>query len=345
MKQLIKPPRLRAGDTVATVSLSWGGAGDSELLWRYKLGKRRLRQLLGLHVMEMPNTLKGSDVLYRHPEARAQDLMQAFADPSIKGIFSCIGGDDSIRLLPYIDFDIISKNPKIFLGYSDTTIPHLMCAKAGLSSFYGPSVLAEFAENVQMFDFTLDFVKRVLFDDAPIGPVPCSLTWTGERIAWEERCQTTQKKLIPNASYEVLWGRGVVTGRRWGGCMEVLEMAKGTSLWPPLHEFEDAILFFETSEDTPDPQQLLYALRNYAAMGVLQKARGMLFAKPYQETFVKEYHAAITKVLAENGLFDFPVLCNASFGHNEPMVTLPYGAAARIDCDAGSFTILEPGVC
>ena len=116
MKQLIKPPRLRPGDTVATVSLSWGGAGDSELLWRYELGKRRLRQLLGLHVVEMPNTLKGSEALYQHPEARAQDLMQAFADPSIKGIFSCIGGDDSIRLLPYIDFDIISKNPKIFLG-------------------------------------------------------------------------------------------------------------------------------------------------------------------------------------------------------------------------------------
>ena len=59
MKQLIKPPRLRAGDTVATVSLSWGGAGDSELLWRYKLGKRRLRQLLGLHVMGCQTPSRG----------------------------------------------------------------------------------------------------------------------------------------------------------------------------------------------------------------------------------------------------------------------------------------------
>lgn len=120
MKPLQKPARLRPGDTVAAVSLSWGGAGDAELLWRYELGKQRIRELLGLTVVEMPHTLAGSEFLYRHPEARARDLMQAFSDSRIKGIFSCIGGDDSIRLLPFIDFDVIAANPKVFLGYSDT---------------------------------------------------------------------------------------------------------------------------------------------------------------------------------------------------------------------------------
>ena len=108
MKPLQKPARLRPGDTVAAVSLSWGGAGDAELLWRYELGKQRIRELLGLTVVEMPHTLAGSEFLYRHPEARARDLMQAFSDSRIKGIFSCIGGDDSIRLLPFIDFDVIA---------------------------------------------------------------------------------------------------------------------------------------------------------------------------------------------------------------------------------------------
>ena len=85
----------------------------------------------------MPNTLKGTDYLYNHPEKRAEDLMAAFKDKTIKGIFTCIGGDESIRMLPYIDFDVIRDNPKVFIGYSDTTISHFMCLKAGISSFYG----------------------------------------------------------------------------------------------------------------------------------------------------------------------------------------------------------------
>ena len=344
MKPLQKPARLRPGDTVAAVSLSWGGAGDAELLWRYELGKQRIRELLGLTVVEMPHTLAGSEFLYRHPEARARDLMQAFSDSRIKGIFSCIGGDDSIRLLPFIDFDVIAANPKVFLGYSDTTISHLMCARAGLSSFYGPSILAKFAENVQMFPFSLEYLKRALFDNAPAGCLPCSPEWTGERIEWTQSNSTTPKAMQPNTPYLVLCGKRRARGRLWGGCMEVLEMAKGTPLWPDTEAFEDTILFLETSEDTPQPTQLLYALRNYGAMGILQRIRGLVFAKPYQEIFAEAYHKAILKVLEEYGLADLPVLCNASFGHNQPMVTLPYGALAEIDCGKPSFCLLEPGV-
>jgi len=116
---LIKPNKLNKGDKVATVSLSWGGAGDEEILWRYNQGKERLENLFGLKVFEMQSTLKGSEFIYNNPKKRAEDLTNAFADKSIKAIFSCIGGDESIRMLPYIDFEIIKNNPKIFIGYSD----------------------------------------------------------------------------------------------------------------------------------------------------------------------------------------------------------------------------------
>src|SRR5215467_6294315 len=149
----LKPQKLSPGDKIATVSLSWGGPGTFP--HRYEIGKRQLQDEFNLQVVEMPNTLKEADWLARHPQARAEDLMQAFADPALKGIFSTIGGDDSIRLLPYIDLDIMRNNPKIFLGYSDTTISHLICYKAGLVSFYGPSLMAEFAENGGMFPYTL----------------------------------------------------------------------------------------------------------------------------------------------------------------------------------------------
>lgn len=95
------------------------------------MAKERLERDYGLTVIAMPNALKGIDYLYQHPEARAQDLMDAFRDPEIKVVFNAIGGDDTIRLLPYIDFDVLRNNPKIFTGFSDSTSNHFMLYKAG----------------------------------------------------------------------------------------------------------------------------------------------------------------------------------------------------------------------
>ncbi len=344
MLQLRKPPKLRAGDTVATVSLSWGGAGDPEILWRYETGKRRLKEEFNLNVIELPHTLKGPDYVYRHPEERAADLMRAFADPNIRGIFSCIGGDDSIRMLPHLNFDVIRSNPKVFMGYSDTTITHLACLKAGIASFYGPSILAEFAENIRVFPYTVAHVKKALFEAAPIGDIPASEGWTGERIEWLIENAHIEKKLMKNEGYLVLQGEGAVRGQLIGGCLEALEMAKGTALWPPMATFSGALLFLETSEEMPTPEYVLYALRNYGAMGVLHAVNGILFSKPYQGRYVEEYKDAIRKALHEFGLHHLPVFYNMSFGHNEPMCVLPYGALAEIDCEKGSFAILESGV-
>jgi muramoyltetrapeptide carboxypeptidase LdcA involved in peptidoglycan recycling len=343
MKKLVKPQKLIKGDTVATVSLSWGGAGDQDLLWRYNLGKQRLTQQFGLRVIEMSNTLKGSAHLYDHPEKRARDLMNAFADPAVKAIFTCIGGDESVRLLPYIDFDIIRNNPKIFMGYSDTTISHLMCLKAGVSSFYGPSLLAEFAENIKIFDYTAGWIQKALFDASPLGEIKPAAHWTGERIEWRPENAAVQKTMRRNQGYELLQGTGKATGRLMGGCIEVLEMAKGTSLWPDDETFDDAILFFETSEDMPEPKYMEYWLRNYGSLGILQKAKAILFGKPYQERFYEEYKKAILKIISELRL-TLPVFYNMSFGHNEPMCVIPYGALAEVNCENRSFTILESGV-
>ena len=97
---MIKPKCLKKGDKVAVVSLSKGTIGEARIIHKYHLAKERLERDYGLNVVAMPNALKGIDYLYRHPQARAQDLMDAFRDPEIKAVFSAIGGDDTIRLLP-----------------------------------------------------------------------------------------------------------------------------------------------------------------------------------------------------------------------------------------------------
>ncbi|MGM0396763.1 MAG: S66 family peptidase [Bacillota bacterium] len=339
MLQLIKPDRLRKGDKVATVSLSWGGAGDKEILWRYRVGKQRLQEL-GLHIVEMENTLKGTEYIYNNPEKRAKDLMDAFMDPEIKGIFSCIGGDDSIRLLPYIDYDVIIRNPKIFLGYSDSTVTHLICLKAGIQSYYGPSILAEFGENIKVFEYTMDHVDRALFTEEPIGLIEPAEWWTGERIEWLEENKDKEKTMCRNEGYDFIQGSGIVEGQLIGGCMDVLEMAKATEIWPDREKFNGSILFFETSEETVNPKDFVCWLRNYGAQGILQDASAIIFGKPYQGKYYKEYRDSIKKVGREYNL-NMPIVFNMSFGHNEPMCILPYGAMARIDCEKKIFSIID----
>jgi muramoyltetrapeptide carboxypeptidase LdcA involved in peptidoglycan recycling len=124
---------------------SWGGPGA--IPHRFEIGKQQLEFEFGIKVVPTQNALRDAEWIKKNPKARAEDLMEAFADPTIKGIFSTIGGDDSIRILPFLELDLIRSNPKIFLGFSDTTITHFACWKAGLGTFYGSSIMCGFAEN------------------------------------------------------------------------------------------------------------------------------------------------------------------------------------------------------
>jgi muramoyltetrapeptide carboxypeptidase LdcA involved in peptidoglycan recycling len=248
MKTLIKPKALKQGDKVATISLSWGGAG--EVPHRYQTGKRQLEDNFGLTVVETKHALKSADWLYKNPKTRAEDLMEAFSDNSIKAIFSNIGGEDSIRILPFIDLSVIRKNPKIFLGFSDSTITHLTCYKAGLTSFYGTSILVGFAENGGMFPYQIDDIKRTLFSSKPIGQISPNMDgWTSERLEWTDISLSNQKrKLVESNAWIFLQGTCKVQGKLIGGCVDVLEFLKSTEYWFEPGDWEDSILFLETSE-------------------------------------------------------------------------------------------------
>ena len=345
MKKLVKPKKLNPGDTVASVSLSWGGAGDPKIRWRYDLAKKRLSDLFGVNLIEMPHTLKSPKFVYNHPKERAHDLMAAFKDPNVKAIFSTIGGDDSIRMLPYIDFDVIKNNPKIFIGYSDTTVTHFMCLKAGLSSFYGPSLLAEFAENVAMHEYTQKHIEKSLFDTSFIGEIKPSSFWIDQHLRWDVSNKGIKRHQASNEGYELLQGKGIVSGRLIGGCIEVLEMIKGTIIWPTLNEWNDTILFLETSEEKPTPDYIEYWLRNYGAIGILDCIKGIVFGKPFEMKYYDEYKESILKIVRdEYQLTDLPILYNLNFGHTAPMITIPYGAKAIINCEKRTFVIDDTSV-
>lgn len=339
---MIKPERLKKGDKIAIVSLSWGGLGDDDLIHKYYIAKERLERDFGLEVVAMPHALKGSEFVYDHPELRAKDLMDAFEDPSIKGIFSAIGGDDSVRLLPYIDYEIIRNNPKIFMGYSDTTVSHFIMNKAGIVSYYGPSIMAEFGEYVQMSDYTENAVRELLFEDSKGYEIPSSEYWSDDHVAWsEENMNVRRKTRKEEHHYEVLSGSGIITGELLGGCLDVFPLFVGTEIWPKVEEWKDKILLVETSEEKPSPDYVTYYLRNLGAQGILNRINGIMVGKPQDEVFYEEYKEVFRTILKEFNCESLPVIYNVNIGHATPNGLLPLGVKYEIDLDNKIIKLLE----
>ena len=346
---MIKPERLRPGDTVAIVSLSSGILGEPWAIHKLEIARERLEQDFSLSVKVMPNALKGVDWLDAHPEARAADLMEAFADPAVKGIITAIGGDDSIRLLPYIDFDLMHRNPKIFTGFSDTTISHFMLYKAGLVSYYGPCIMCNFGEYVRINDYTLSAIRNCFFEPQATLDIPSAPYWhddEDEKILW---CPENRNTAIPyhpeEIGYELIQGGGVAEGELLGGCIDVFPMINGTSLWPSLDQWRGKLLFLETSEEDMPCDYLTWYLRNLAAQGILDVINGVLVGKPARRSKYEPYKEVYRRVLGrEVGRPELPVLFNVNIGHARPIGILPYGLRCRLDGDNKRLTLLEPAV-
>ena len=347
MTHLIKPKHLQPGDTLAAISLSWGGAGM--LPHRYATGVRQLEEAFGVRVIPNRHALRDDAWLAKNPQARADDLMEALSDSSIQGIVSNIGGDDSIRTLRHTDLSVIRSNPKVFMGYSDTTITHMAFLKAGVSSFYGPAILSGFAENGGLHDYVRDSVKRTLFSSEPIGQILENTNgWTVEKLDWfDPKLQSQKRKLEPCMGWKWIHGSGVIEGRLIGGCLEVLDWLPGTEFWPDLSTWDKAILFLETSEEMPSPDTVKYFFRKLAAIGVLERIGAILLGRPGGQMdpakFV-EYDQAILQVVKEEEHLDIPLVTHMDFGHTDPMFVLPYGMLARVDADKKTFEFLEGAV-
>ena len=360
--ELIKPKKLNKGDTVALITLSWGGA--FEFKDRYLAGKKQIEETFGLKVLETPNALKSSKYIYENPDKRLNDLMWAFKNPEVKAIISIIGGDDSIRILDFLKkehLEIIKNNPKIFIGLSDSTTINFLCLKAGIVSFYGPSILFGLAENGGIDKYTEEYFKRALFSESAIGEiVNDSEGWILDKVPWEKEYQNLKRKRQKPLEIKFIQGKGIEEGRLIGGCADVLEFIKGTSLWPPLTHWENSILFLETSEDKPSPEKFKYWLRNYGAQGILKKIKGIIFGIPggdidfndsdYEEKLRKhldsfeKYEKILIKVAKEYGRPNLIIATQLQFGHTMPMITLPYGVKIRLDSKNKKIEVIEEGV-
>ncbi len=352
----VKPKALKPGDKVAIVSLSSGILGEAFCKHELELGAKRLQEF-GLTPVFMPNALKGVEYLKNHPEARAQDLKEALLNPEIRGIICAIGGDDTYRLLPYLmedsEFtDAVKRSPKLFTGYSDTTINHLMFHRLGMRSYYGPNFICDLAElGKEMLPYTKKAFESY-FAGKEIVQYSSSDLWYEERTDFSEAAVGSERNVHrENRGYEVLQGSGVFRGRLLGGCLESLhdvltstrypdqkEICERYRLFPELKEWEGRILFVETCEEKPSPELLHEELMALKKTGIFNVIKGILVGKPQDEAYYEEYKEIYKQVIDNKEL---PILYNVNFGHAHPKCVLPYGIETEVDMINKRITFQE----
>ena len=214
---MIKPNKLKQGDKIAVISLSLGLLGEPFMAFQKELIEKRLSDF-GLEVVYTPNALKGIEFLKDNPQKRAEDLKWVFEDDTIKGIICAIGGDDTYKTVPYllVDETFISnvrKHPKIFIGYSDSTINHLMFQKIGLNTYYGHSAIVDFGElNEEMLPYSKMWFGK-LFKSEESTEITSSPVWYYERASFgESEFGKDRISGIEERGYEVLQGTGIIRG-------------------------------------------------------------------------------------------------------------------------------------
>lgn len=353
----MKPSKLMPGDTVAIVSLSSGMLGEIYVAHELSIALKRLLGY-GFKVKLMPNALKGVKYLDAHPEKRAQDLLAAFNDTDVKAIICAIGGIDTYRLAPYLFENgeleaAVRSNPKIFMGFSDTTVNHLMLHKCGLNTFYGQALIPDLAElDNEMLPYTKKCFEQ-LFIQGRISKITPSDIWYDERKTFSlEAVGTKRTEHIDNVGFELLGGDGVFGGRILGGCVETLsdmltgsaayqdekEIVEKYGLFPDLNDWKGRILLLETSEEQLEPSELEKMLRVLESYGLFNVVSGVIIGKPMDERYYDEYKRLYIDIIGSKGL---SVLYNVNVGHATPRCIIPFGVTATVNADEGVIRIDE----
>ena len=336
--------------TVTIISLSSGILGEAYVKHELDIGLKRLERY-GLNVKFSKHSLRGEAFLKAHPEARAQDLLDAFTDPDTDMILCAIGGDDTYRLSPYLfENNELQKaaSQKIFLGFSDTTINHLMLHKVGIKSFYGQAFLPDICElDDEMLPYTKHYFEELL-TTGTIQEIRPSDIWYQSRTDFSPSAIGQTMPHAPDRGFVLLQGRSKFCGKILGGCIDSLydlfnhdrygdsvEISNKYGLFPPADDWEGKILLLETSEEQPSPEKygaMLYALKR---TGIFHRISGILVGKPMDETYYNAYQALLLSVVDDPSL---PIVYNINVGHATPRCIIPFGVTATVDTDAQTIS-------
>lgn len=305
---MIKPKPLQQGDSVAIIAPA--SPVDKTLIDKCvgSLKDLGLEVVVGTSCLSEHGFLSGTD------DIRANDINRMFADKNIKGIFAIRGGYGCARLLDLIDFKIIKKNPKIFVGYSDITALHIAInQKSKLITYHGPMVSTELIKGLD--EYSADYYKRFLFSKEKINeifnPVGCNLEIIND---------------------------GIASGQLIGGNLSLVCSSLGTK-----YEIntKNKILFLEEVDETPyKVDRMLLQLKQ---SGKFKDATGIILG-----AFTDCIASSNKKSLSLEEVFNEiilplkkPTISKLVCGHCLPTLTLPLGSKVILEANEKRIKIIE----
>jgi muramoyltetrapeptide carboxypeptidase len=317
---MLIPQRLESGDTVGVVAPSrslslvhqkWIGIAEQFFL------QRGIRIKFGKNCFERWHETGGTI------DQRVNDLMEMFDDKQIQGIITAIGGYNSNQLLEHLDYDVIKKNPKIFLGYSDITALHnAIHAKTGLVTYYGPhfSTLGQ--------PHPLDYMVKY-FDETLLQGNPALEMTPSDEIAEDDWHVHVENPLPRETKKNPGWTivrEGRDEGELIGGNILIFQSLVGTPYFP---DVSGKVLFLEDCMEAT-PASIDRALTQMRQAGIFSQIQGLLVgrfptAMGIDSKRLQEMLLRVTKGT------EYPIIAGVDFGHTDPMAILPIGIPCFMD--------------
>lgn len=337
--EFVKLNKLRRGDKVAIVSPSFAAPGKFPHV--HELGLKRLREVFGLEPVEFPATRK----IGASKEERSSDLINAFQDKDIKAVIASIGGDDQITYIRNLPSKPFTDNPKPFFGFSDNTHFANFLWLNGIPSYYGAALFGQFAMESEMDEFTVKYIKQAFFEEGEVE-LEASDVYNDIGLDWNDPANLNRKRIYEKSEGWFWDGDQNSNGVAWGGCVESIdELLRHRIQLPSLKEFENIILFTETSEEIPSSDYVFRVYRALGELGILKRVKGILVGRPKAWEFNKqnstEEKAKYKKdqreaILRAVRIYNktVPVIQNMDFGHTNPQFPIPNGKMIRIDSAA-----------
>ncbi|WP_396611803.1 S66 peptidase family protein [Haloferax sp. S1W] len=328
------PPPLEPGGRIAVAAPS--RPIDESMLDR---ACDRLRETFDLDPVVFETARKDWEWIRDNPQARAEEIMNAFEDPTIRGIIAATGGDDQIRVLKHLDPDRLTASPTRFFGYSDNDNLRLYLWNHGIVS-YGATLHPTLTVDSEIHPYLERYLRRAFFQSS-VGVVEPAPEWTDDWFDFD----TEEKREWHENPGRTWHGEKHVTGRLWGGNFSIVKWHLQTNRYlPDPDDLDGAILALETSEDVPLPREVRYTLRCMGERGLLERFDGLVMGRPRTYSpgleweppsdYGEQLREEVLGVLDEYNP-DATTVFDVEFGHADPNVPLPLGSKATLDPEIG----------
>ena len=310
---MLYPSKLKQGSHIRVIapSRSYKIISDETR----EIAKKRFADM-GITVSYSKHCDEIDDFVSSSIASRLEDLHEAFADKSVDGILTAIGGFNTNQLIDKIDYNLIKNNPKILCGFSDITcLCHAITAKTDVVTYSGPH-FSSFGM-AKGFDYTLDYFKKCLFNEEPYQVFP---TKDVSNDAWF--MDQENRTFTPNDGFWVLneGQENTLTGKLIGGHVRCLSSLQGTKFWPSL---KDCILFLEEDEET---NAVLFdrLLQSLIHQEDFKYVKALIIGRFRPESEINR-NLLEQIIQTKDALKKLPVIANFDIGHSTPIITYPIG--------------------